>query len=100
MAIATFSDGHRWTIDGHRWDLNYRSAHGAVVEHFGLNISNFDLLSFPFEPEQAFSSLKITYIGALSLNCWKKLENLAKLQLFAKKMRRNRASIAEKAICL
>ena len=34
MAIATFSDGHRWTIDGHRWDLNYRPAHGGSCGAF------------------------------------------------------------------
>ena len=52
MGIATFSDGHRCTIDGHRWDLNYRPAHWAHLwSILGLNISNFNLLSFPFEPE-------------------------------------------------
>ena len=89
---------HRWPIDGHRnffrWaSMDHRwpsmgfelspSAWGQLWSIFGLNISNFNLLSFPFEPEQAFSSLKITYIGALSLNCLKKLKNLAKLQLYA-----------------
>ena len=91
-------EAHRWPIDGHRnffrWaSMDHRwpsmgfelspSAWGQLWSIFGLNISNFNLLSFPFEPEQAFSSLKITYIGALSLNCLKKLKNLAKLQLFA-----------------
>ena len=78
-------------IDGHRNFFRWASmgfelspsAWGQLWSIFGLNISNFNLLSFPFEPEQAFSSLKITYIGALSLNCLKKLKNLAKLQLFA-----------------
>ena len=84
-------DGHRnfsrWASMDHRWpSMGFElspSAWGQLWSIFGLNISNFNLLSFPFEPEQAFSSLKITYIGALSLNCLKKLKNLAKLQLFA-----------------
>ena len=71
---------HRWPSMG--FELS-PSAWGQLWSIFGLNISNFNLLSFPFEPEQAFSSLKITYIGALSLNCLKKLKTLAKLQLFA-----------------
>ena len=70
-------DGHRnffrWASMDHRWpSMGFElspSAWGQLWSIFGLNISNFNLLSFPFEPEQAFSSLKITYIGALSLNC-------------------------------
>ena len=73
---------------------------GAVVGSLVLNISNFNLLSFPFEPEQAFSSLKITFIGALPLNCLKKIEKPGKIAIIRIKMRRNRASIAEKTICL
>ena len=84
-------DGHRnffrWASMDHRWpSMGFElspSAWGQLWSIFGLNISNFNLLSFLFEPEQAFSSLKITYIGALSLNFLKKLKNLAKLQLFA-----------------
>ena len=84
-------EAHRWPsqlfpmgIDGPSMGFELSpSAWGQLWSIFGLNISKFNLLSFPFEPEQAFSSLKITYIGALSLNCLKKLKNLAKLQLFA-----------------
>ena len=107
MAIATFSD----------FELS-PSAWGQLWSIFGLNISNFNLLSFPFEHEQAFSSLKITYIGALSLNCLKidsentllyqkiwtfYLENQKKpgrIAIIRRKMRRNQPSIAEKTICL
>ena len=35
MAIAIFSDGHRWPIDGHRWDLNYRPS----LYHFRVKYS-------------------------------------------------------------
>ena len=114
MGPSQSIDGHRWPIDGHRnffrWaSMDHRwpsmgfelspSAWGQLWSIFGLNISNFNLLSFPFEPEQAFSSLKITYIGALSLNYLKKLKN-RKVSIIRIKMRRNRASIAEKTICL
>ena len=73
---------------GHLWSI------------LGLNISNFKLLSFPFAPEQAFSSLKITYFGALPLNCLKKNEKPGKIAIIRMNFRRNRAFIAEKTICL
>ena len=90
---STPSMAHRWPIDGHRnffrWPSMgfelWPSAWGQLWSIFGLNISNFNLFSFPFEPEQAFSSLKIIYIGTLSLNCLKKMKNVANLQLFALK---------------
>ena len=70
MVIATFSDGHRW-------DLIYHPAWEHLWSILGLNISNFNLLSFPFEPENhLFRSLALELFGT-------KLKNLAKLQLFA-----------------
>ena len=54
-------DGHRnffrWASMDHRWpSMGFElspSAWGQLWSIFGLNISNFNLLSFPFEPEQA-----------------------------------------------
>ena len=44
--------------------------------------------------------MKITYFGALPLNCLKKIEKPGKNAIIRMKMRRNRASIAEKTNCL
>ena len=76
------------------------SAWGQLWSIFGFNISNFNLLSFPFEPEKAFSSLKITYFGDLPLKYLEKKQNPGKIAIIRMKIRRNRASIAEKTICL
>ena len=89
------TDGHRnffrWASMAHRWpsmgfDLS-PSAWGQLWSILGLNISNFNLLTIPFEPEQAFSSLKITFIGALPLNCLKKIEKPGKIAIVRMKRR-------------
>ena len=100
-------DGHRnffrWASMDHRWpSMGFElspSAWGHLWSILGLNISTFNLLSFPFEPEQAFSSLKITYYGALILDCLKK-NKPGKIAIIRMKMRRNQAPTAEKTICL
>ena len=100
-------DGHRNSFRrasmDHRWpSMRFElspSAWGQLRSIFGLNISNFNLLSFPFEPEQAFSSLDHLY-RTLVLELFEKVEKPGKIAIVRMKMRRNQASIAEKTICL